>query len=104
MSYLEFIYIISLFILFSSFRDAQREDVITLLFQIWLFSLATITVSRHTNVFTLSEPSKALERINPALGCGPVRTCPRRRVVLLSCIVDAVAEDGISESDCPRGL
>lgn len=26
------------------FRDAQREDVVTLLFQIWFFSLATITL------------------------------------------------------------
>ena len=37
---------ISLFILFTSFRDARREDIVTLVFQIWLLSLAIITVSR----------------------------------------------------------
>jgi len=86
-------------------HDAQREDVVTFLFQIWLFFLALVTVFiPYISSRLWPDLSTGPKRINPAPDrCSP-RTRPGLCVGYLPRSVDGRPDEHVPERDCSRSV
>ena len=90
----------------SRIHDAQREDIVTFVFQLWLFVLALVTVRSygHSLEERVSDASVDPQRVYPPPYRGRLRPYTGYSLVWIPRVLHEAPKVSVQRSHCPRGL